>query len=127
MTPLRRLTFVCAALALTALAFLSLRPSTFVDQVPWMPHWLGAWADHHGVFRNTVAFFAVGLFLFSALGRHWTHVLALAIFATSIEVAQRWIPSRVYDPQDIAASLAGIALAWLVVLVVRAVVVRRRA
>jgi VanZ family protein len=126
-TPLRRLSLALAAVALVALAFLALRPSPFVDQVAWIPHRLGHWADHNGVLRNTVAFFAVGLLYFSALGRRWPHALGLAVFATALEVAQCWIPHRVFDVSDIAASLAGLALAWLLVVLARFGWTKRRA
>jgi VanZ family protein len=114
-TPFRRYALLLAGLALLAMAYLALRSSPFVAEVPWIPTALGEWADRHGIFRNTVAFFALGLFAFGLVGRRWPHALALALFATLIEVAQIWIPHRVFDLQDIAASLAGLALAWLLV------------
>lgn len=115
MTPFRRHTPLLAVVALLALAYLALRPSPFVSEVPWIPSALGRWADRHGIFRNTVAFFVLGLLAFSLVGRRWLHALALALFATLIEVAQLWIPHRVFDLKDIVASLAGLALAWLIV------------
>ncbi len=126
MTILRRCSFALSAVAVAALAFLALRPSPFIDRVPWIPHWLGHWADHHGVLRNTVAFFAVGLFIFAALGRHWAYLLALAVFATALEIAQRWIPGRIYDSKDIAASLVGLTFAWVLVHAARRLVARRQ-
>jgi hypothetical protein len=112
-SPPRRFSLFLGALAVLALAYLALRPSPFVAEVSWIPPSLGEWADRHGIFRNTVAFFALGLFYVSLIGRRWPHALALATFATAIEVAQIWIPHRVFDLHDIAASLAGLALAWL--------------
>ena len=97
------------------LGYLSLRSSSFMEQVPWMPHWLGVWADHHGVGRNTAAFFGGGLILFVVVGRRVRHLVAASGFATAIEVAQIWIPGRIFDWRDIAASLAGIGLAWVAV------------
>lgn len=111
----RLFSYFLLLLGLAALAYLSLRPSARVNEVRWIPAVIGRWADHHGIFRNTVAFFAAGLFVFSCLGRRWFHVVALGAFATAIEVAQRWIPHRAYDPKDIAAGLAGILAAWLLV------------
>lgn len=97
------------------LAFLSLRASSHVHTLPWIPGFIGTWADTHGIVRNTAAFFAFGLLALPVLGRGWRVALALAVFATLIEVAQIWIPSRNFDLLDIAASLAGLALAWLFV------------
>ena len=108
-----------AALGLVALAYLSLRPSAFLTEVWWIPHWLSRWADHHGVLRNTVAFVAFGFFVFAWVGRRPLHVIALAAFAIVIEVPQIWLPQRVFDWSDIGASLGGIALAWLLVWVAR--------
>jgi len=125
-TQMRRLTLALAVVALAALAYLSLRSSSNVDQVRWIPHWLGHWADHNGVIRNTVALFAVGLLVFTLIGRRWPHLLALAVFATALEVAQFWIPSRVFDALDIVASLAGVALSWLAVLAAHRLFARPR-
>ena len=94
------------------LAFFSLRASAYLQYIPWMPRRLGVWADSHGIFRNTVAFFTLGLATFLLLGPRLLHVLAVAVFATAIEVAQIWIPSRAFDWRDIVASLAGIVVAW---------------
>lgn len=116
MSPHRRFSLILGVLAVLPLAYLALRPSPFVAEVSWIPPSIGEWADRNGIFRNTVAFFALGLFYFALIGRRWPHALALALFATLIEVAQIWIPHRVFDLKDIAASLAGLALAWLLVL-----------
>lgn len=107
------------ALGLGALAYLSLRPSAFLTEVGWIPRWLSQWADHHGVLRNAVAFLALGLFVFTWVGRRPPHALALAAFAIVIEVPQIWLPQRVFDWRDIGASLGGIGLAWLLVWVAR--------
>ena len=99
--------------ALAVVAFLALRHSPFVDTLPWMPHWLGGWADQHGVSRNIVAFFALGLGCATLLGARTGLFVFLAAFGTAIEVAQIWIPGRTFDLRDIAATLAGLALAWI--------------
>ena len=115
MSRFRPLAAGLAALGLVALAYLSLRPSAFLTEVGWIPLWLSRWADHHGVLRNTVAFLAFGLFVFAWVGHRPLHVIALAAFAIVIEVAQIWLPRRVFDWSDIGASLGGLALAWLLV------------
>lgn len=108
-----RLTVVLVAGSI--LAFLALRASSFIQTLPWVPRPVGLWADSHGIIRNTPAFFAFGLLAFALLGRTRRTVVPLAVFATVIEVAQIWIPTRIFDLLDIVASLAGLALAWIVV------------
>jgi len=111
----RRLAVVSAILCAAALAYLSLRPSAFVGEVPWIPTSLGRWADRHGVLRNAVAFFVFGFAYFACLSRRPLHLLALGVFAALIELGQLWLPRRVFDWRDIVASLAGLVCAWLLV------------
>jgi glycopeptide antibiotics resistance protein len=110
---------VIIAAALGVLAFLALRHSPYLQSIAWMPRPLGVWSDHHGVFRNTVAFFALGLLVFLLLGPNPWYLVTLCIFSTALEVAQRWIPGRFFDWKDIWASLAGIILAWPLAWVLR--------
>lgn len=98
-------------------AFLALRSSPYVQHLPWMPRWLGEWADTNGIVRNVLAFFALGFAWFVFIGRRWPHVLGLGGFGLGLEVAQKWIPGRIFDWRDIVASLAGVALAWLAAVV----------
>jgi hypothetical protein len=65
------------------------------------------------VLRNTAAFIGLGLLVFGLVGRSWRYVLGVTVFAAGVEVAQIWIPHRFFDLKSIAASLAGIAPAWL--------------
>lgn len=102
-----------------AIAFLALRSSPYLQYVPWMPRRLGVWADSNGVARNAVAFFGLGLAVFLLVGRRIAHLAALCVFSAAIEVAQRWIPGRVFDWQDIVAGTIGILLAWPVAWAVR--------
>ena len=104
--------FVLAAAFTAVMAFFALRSSPYLQYIPWMPRWLGVWADHHGVFRNTAGFFVFALAMFFLLGHRPLHAAFLCFFATAIEVAQIWIPHRIFDWKDIMASLAGILLAW---------------
>lgn len=115
MTAPRRFAFLLLLIGLAALSYLSLRASPYLQNVTWMPPFLGRWADQHGILRNTAAFFVFGLFVFACIGRRWAHALALSVFATTIEVAQLWLPHRAFDLKDIAAGLAGILAAWALV------------
>ena len=124
---MRGLVFAVAAIGAAALAYLSLRPSPFITEVHWIPHGIGKWADHHGVVRNTVAFFVFGFFVFAFIGRRWPHFLALCAFSAAIEVPQIWLPRRTFDLEDISAGIEGLALAWLFVVIPRFIYSRLRA
>ena len=94
------------------IVFLSLRTSPYLQYIPWMPRRLGIWADHHGILRNVAAFFALAIAVYVLVGRRLWQVVILCFFGTAVEVAQIWIPGRVFDWWDILASIAGILLAW---------------
>lgn len=94
------------------IAFLALRTSPYLQYIPWMPRSVGIWADHHGILRNVAAFFMFALVVLLLLGHSWSRVAALCVFATAVEFGQRWVPGRVFDWWDIAASIAGIFAAW---------------
>ena len=112
-SPRRRLAAILLVTAFAAmLAFFALRSSPYLQYIPWMPRRVGVWADSHGVVRNAVAFFGLGLCSFTAVGRGLAHAFALCAFATAVEVAQIWIGSRAFDWRDIVASVAGVMIAW---------------
>ena len=94
------------------IAFLALRTSPYLQYIPWMPRRIGVWADSNGITRNSAAFFVLALGAYLLVGRGIWQVAGLCLFATGIEVAQLWIRGRVFDWQDIVASIAGILLAW---------------
>jgi glycopeptide antibiotics resistance protein len=94
------------------IAFFALRTSPYLQYITWMPRSIGVWADHNGILRNTVAFFVFALVVYLLVGCRAWHVVALSCFATAVEVAQIWVRGRVFDWQDILASIAGILLAW---------------
>lgn len=50
---------------------------------------------------------------------HAVMFVALAVFATGLEVAQLWIPGRWFDWKDIVASIGGLAIGALVVRLAR--------
>jgi VanZ family protein len=124
----KRFRYVRAAIVLTftvVIAFLALRTSPYLQYISWMPRRVGVWADHNGIVRNTVAFFGFSLVVLGLLGARVAHVLAICAFGTAIEVAQLWIPGRTFDWRDIAASVAGVVLAWPVAGTVRRLVSAR--
>lgn len=93
--------------------FFAWRTSPWLSELPWLPHWLSAWADEYGVARNVAAFFAFGLVGFTLLGRGWRPAVLQGVFATGLEVVQIWLPRRLFDWRDILASLFGLFLGWL--------------
>ena len=112
MTRSRIIALAGVAVLAAMLAFFALRASPYLQYIPWMPRRIGVWADSHGISRNAVAFFALGLATFLLVGRGPWLVLLVCAFGTAIEVAQIWIPSRAFDPKDIAASVGGVLAAW---------------
>jgi VanZ family protein len=117
--PSRRWLPIVGVLLLVAAAllfmFFAWRSSPRLGQLSWLPRDLTRWADRHGIARNVVGFFGLGVVCFALIGRRWPQVLLAAFFATALEVAQIWIPHRHFDRKDIYASLLGLALAWIVV------------
>lgn len=111
---------VALALVLTAvMAFFALRTSPYLQYIPWLPRSIGVWADHNGIVRNAAAFFVFALVVYFLLGRGGWQVVVLCLFATGVEVAQLWVRGRVFDAQDIGASVAGILMAWPIAWVLR--------
>lgn len=106
------------------IAFFALRSSPFFQPIEWLPRPIGRWADRHGISRNVAAFFAFGFGTLSVFGPRWTWVLGLCAFGTALEVAQIWIPTRIFDWRDIAATIAGVLLAWPFAWLVRRFTVR---
>ena len=115
----RLLRLVLAATVLAVVAFLALRASPYLQYIPWMPRRIGIWADQHGIVRNVAAFFVLSLAVYFLVGRRAWHIGALCVFGIAIEVAQLWIRGRVFDWWDIAASVAGVLLAWPVAWIIR--------
>jgi hypothetical protein len=106
----RRILLKLAALAaIGVIAYLALRASPWVGEVPWIPRWLSDWADRNGNLRNLPAFAALAAVLMFALGRHPGAALA-AVLSAALELAQVFISGRTFDWADIGWSLAGVAL-----------------
>jgi VanZ family protein len=107
-----------------ALAYLSLKRAPQFSEVSWLPMWLRVWSDAHGISRSAVGFgalaFVVGLVL-SHRSRRWTGYIDVISYAVFFEVAQIWIPTRVSDLKDVAASVAGVAIAAVLVELLRGV------
>jgi hypothetical protein len=109
--------FATVALALGAVVWCAAAPCPALARIPWMPDWLGKWADAHPTFRNFPAF-AVLAFVFCVFGavffRRIPPVvlaslsgLASSFVAVGLECFQLTLPGRFFDSADILWSLAG--------------------
>lgn len=112
-----------SALAVGAVAgcgcavYLSLRPSGALSSVPWIPEWIGHWADAHGRIRNLPAYFLLAVpFLLLVPPEPVRRAGAAAIvgvFGTLLEFAEHLVPTRWVEWEDILWSWVGVSLAWL--------------
>ena len=91
--------------------YLSVKSSSRMEDVRWLPHWITQWADHHGRFCNFPAY-AILAFPFLALcsgTRTRLRVSFLLIFLVALmEVVQLWRPTRHSDVWDIIYGGSGI-------------------
>lgn len=105
----RALRWIIAGGAIAVVAFLALRSSPWIGEVPWIPDWLAGWADRNGNFRNFPAFAGLTLILIVPLGLRGASWVA-GVSAVGLESAQFFIAGRTFDFADIGWSLAGVAL-----------------
>jgi hypothetical protein len=98
--------------------YLTLRRSSDLRTVWWIPYPIAQWADYHGRTRNLVAYALLAtpiLILTRNRSRQLKWLAALGLFGTALEYGQLFIPTRWFEWQDIALSLAGLATAWVLV------------
>ncbi|HEY1764164.1 MAG TPA: hypothetical protein VGF85_04520 [Opitutaceae bacterium] len=98
--------------------YLTLRRSSELRTVWWIPYPLARWADYHGRTRNLVAYWLLAtpiLVLNRDRSRQLKWLVALGIFGTALEYGQLWIPTRWFEWQDIALTLAGLLASWVMV------------
>jgi hypothetical protein len=99
-------------------AYLTLRRSGDLRTVGWIPYPIARWADYHGRARNLFAYGILALpvmvlFRDHSLQAKW--LAALGVLGTALEYGQLFIPTRWFEWQDIALSLAGLASTWVAV------------
>jgi hypothetical protein len=98
--------------------YLTLRRSSDLRTVWWIPFPVARWADYHGRTRNLVAYALLAtpiLILTRDRSKQLKWLSFLGLFGTALEYGQLFIPTRWFEWQDIALSLAGLAASWLVV------------
>ena len=103
-------------------AYLTLRPSPILNELPWLPDWLGHWADANGDLRTAVPFFLLSL-LWAVGGRRlrgrswarrWVSGFAgIWLLLLVTESLQLLIPSRNFSLLDIAWGTIGFAIGGL--------------
>lgn len=95
--------------------YLTLRPTGSFRTLWWLPRVIEEWADGHGRIRNLPAFALLAVpCLVVVNGRRARRktILALAVFVAVTEFAQRFIPNRMFEWQDIACGWTGLLLTW---------------
>lgn len=123
MRPIRSALAAVVALAATAvIVFLGLMPHPDVRPLGLLPDGFARWLDVQYTSRHVAGFFGFHLLLATLGGI--TGVLAsarsrlrlalgLGIFAVGLELAQLALPLRSVNVEDILASWAGVALAFI--------------
>ncbi len=117
---------------LVAAIYLTLRTSSNLETIRWLPRWLepvANWADFHGYLRNVPAYALLGVpivFLFARRKRRIQAFLVLAVFAAVLELLQLFIPTRFFSVGDILLSWVGLGMTWVAGEAVRSGVARWR-
>jgi len=98
--------------------YLTLKKSSVLQEVWWLPTGIARWADSYGRFRNFPAYALLALpFMLVANGRRarFNAFRWLALFGAAVEAAQYFIPSRWCEWEDVAWSWAGLLATWILV------------
>ena len=106
------------AFGIASAIYLTLRRSGDLRTVNWIPYPVALWADYHGRSRNLVAYAILALpvlVLFDNRRMQLRWLAALGLLGTALEYGQLFIPTRWFEWQDIALSLAGLATTWVAV------------
>ena len=116
---LRFFVIAAAIISLAAIAICALAPSAYMSEIPFIPTWLGTWADANPNFRNFPVFAIFAALLFLALSffqlptenRTLNTALRAAVCASALgllfEALQLLLPGRYADPMDVFWSALG--------------------
>jgi hypothetical protein len=110
--------WVAGAIGIACGTYLTLKKSSMLQEVWWLPGGVARWADEYGRFRNFPAYAVLALpFMIAANGRRarFNAFRWLALFGAVVEALQYFIPTRWCEWQDVAWSWAGLLATWIVV------------
>lgn len=116
----RTTTLLASSAAIVGVAcamYLSLRSTGELASVPWIPDFVGHWADQNGRLRNLPAYFLLTVPVLFTVRDYISRaraVIAVGVFGTVLELAEFFVPRRWVEWQDIAWTWAGAITAWLV-------------
>jgi hypothetical protein len=115
---LRACCWLAGAVGIACGLYMTLRPSSVLSEIPWLPGGVASWADSYGRFRNFPAYAILAIpFMIVCNGRRarFRAFRLLALFGASVEAAQYFIPTRWCEWEDVAWSWAGLVATWLIV------------
>jgi len=124
----RVLAVVAALAGLALILFLALRASPSVAKMNVLPKAWGKAVDAHDFARNVAGFLGLRLWLeicLRPLAAAWSDrllartTLAVAVLVAGLELVQLFLPKRVADVQDVIAGWLGLALAVVVVWILK--------
>jgi hypothetical protein len=116
---LLRLGVICGSVLLVAaVAYCALTGSPYMNLVPWIPGFVGDWADRNPDFRNFPAFSLLSCTIVIAVVCVRGHLQGLwrtalvcaagtAVFGTLLEFAQVILPNRAASCPDVIWSVLG--------------------
>jgi hypothetical protein len=114
----RAVCWVALFFGIVSAVFLTLRRSSDLRTIWWIPYPAALWADYHGRIRNLVAYAILALpalILYRDRRKQLRWLVGLGVLGTALEYGQLFIPTRWFEWQDIALSLTGLATAWIFV------------
>src|ERR1035438_645523 len=93
------------AFGIASAIYFTLRRSSNLRTVWWIPSPIALWADYHGRTRNLAAYAILALpvlFLFEDRRKQLIWMASLGVLGTALEYGQLFIPTRWFEWQDIA-------------------------
>jgi hypothetical protein len=105
-------------LGIASATYLTLRRNSNLRTVWWIPYPIASWADYHGRVRNLVAYGVLAapvMALYRDYKRQLLCLAVLGVLGTALEYGQLFVPTRWFEWQDIALSLAGLLATWVLV------------